>query len=162
MATSTAVDPANSQADDKIPAASGISKEVELAAEKSQFEQEKQLIETIVKRSDEIDKHLQEKVQGDITEARLSRPEPEISEDLDEVGLKAPLNDANDLLKKGTTIEIPYDEEKIEQGLHTRIVGKMVNNAVIGVSSLAGLAMWALRIIKIAHKRALQVIFRTN
>lgn len=121
---------------------------------------EEKILEEIIKTSEAVDDQAERQVSEAISEARQARPEPKIPQDLADAGVKAPLQEAEEVIKKGPTIKLPITEESYQKGLHQKIVGAVVNNTVVGVSSLFALAAWVGRMIKIAHKHAMKVVFR--
>ena len=118
---------------------------------------EKQILESIVKESAQIDRELEGKVRSEIKEARLADVEPEIPKDVAESGVKAPSLEAAATIK---AFNLPITEGEYKVGLHQKVAGAVVNKVVVGVSSLAGLALWVGRKIKMAHKHAIRIVFR--
>lgn len=106
------------------------------------------------------DKEAAEKVSGEIKEARQSVPEIEIPPDVADAGVRSPGQDAQDVIKKGPTIEVPITEEEMNKGLHQKVGGKVVNKVVVGVSGLFALATWVARMVKVAHKHTMRIVFR--
>ena len=114
----------------------------------------------LIKVVESHDKEAAEKVSGEIKEARQSVPEIEIPPDVADAGVKSPIQEAQDVVKKGPTIEVPITEEEMNKGLHQKVTGKVVNKVVVGVSGLFALATWVARMVKVAHKHAMRVVFR--
>ena len=108
------------------------------------------------------DEQAEREVQAAISDARLSRPEPKIPAEVTDSGVKVPQLEANAVIVGGTTLELPITEEEYKRGLHQKVAGMVVNSVIIGASSLVGLALWAGRIIKMAHQHAMKVVFRKS
>jgi len=112
----------------------------------------------------EVETHDKEaigKVSAEIgEEARQSVPEIEIPPDVADAGVKSPAQEAADVIAKGSTLDVPITEEKYKEGLHQKVTGKVVNKVVVGVSGLFALAAWVGRMVKIAHKHTMKVVFR--
>ncbi|MBI2327028.1 hypothetical protein HYU92_01810 [Candidatus Curtissbacteria bacterium] len=106
------------------------------------------------------DAEVLKEVQKVVNEAKLSQPRPVIPPDVEDAGVVHPPAEAEKVIEKGTTLELPIDEATYERGLHQKIAGAVINKTVMGVSSLVALAMWITRLIKMAHKHATGVIFR--
>ena len=101
-----------------------------------------------------------EKGWGEIEEARQSYPEIELPPDVADAGVKSPGQEAAEVIKKGPTFEAPITEEEMNKGLHQKITGKVVNKVVVGVSGFFALATWVARMIKIAHKHTMRIVFK--
>ena len=86
--------------------------------------------------------------------------QPNLAADVEDAGVFAPQAAADGVISHGQTLNIETDEATYKKGLHTRVVGKVVNRAIVGVSSLAAFALWIGRMIKIAHKKTMKVVFR--
>lgn len=114
----------------------------------------------LIQEVESYDHEAAEKVSGEIKEARQSVPEIEIPPDVADAGVKSPGQEAADVVKKGPTIEIPITEEEMNKGLHQKVSGKVVNKVVVGVFGLFALATWVARMVKIAHKHTMRVVFR--
>lgn len=110
--------------------------------------------------SEAQDKQALEKLRGSMKEVKQAAPEPELSPDVEDAGVHSPQNKANEVIEKGSTLEIPVSEEVYGEAKKTKVGGKVFNKAVVGVSSLAAVAIWAGRIIKMAHKHAKKIVFR--
>ena len=121
---------------------------------------EGEILSEIVRSSEVLDKQAEGEIQKDLSEARLADGKIDIPPDVADAGLKSPQEDANEVIKKGTTLELPITESEYQMGLHTKVRAAVVNRVVFGVSGIVGLAMWIGRMIKIAHKHAKRVVFR--
>ena len=159
-----------SQADDGSTAAQPLApptdkggsikaKEQEPTSQEAKAEEEK-IISEVIRTSEAADEQAEKEIQSAISEARLARPEPKLAPDVLDSGVKAPQLEANEVVTKGTTVELPISEDEYKKGLHQKVVGTVVNKVVVGASSFFALATWIGRLIKIAHKHTMKVIFR--
>ena len=124
-------------------------------------EQKDETLGEFIEQVESHDKEQIEKVSAEIgEETRQSVPEIEIPPDVADAGVKSTGQEAQDVLKKGPTIEIPITEEEMNKGLHQKVTGKVLNKVVVGVSGLFALATWAARMVKVAHKYTMRVVFR--
>lgn len=114
----------------------------------------------LIKQVESHDMEAAEKVSGEVKEARQSVPEIEIPPDVADAGVKSPGQEAAEVIKKGPTFEVPITEEEMNKGLHQKVAGKVVNRVVVGVSGLFALATWVGRMVKVAHKHTMRVVFR--
>ena len=114
----------------------------------------------LIQQVESHDKEAVEKVSGEIEEARQSYPEIELPPDVADAGVKSPGQEAAEVIKKGPTFEAPITEEEMNKGLHQKITGKVVNKVVVGVSGFFALATWVARMIKIAHKHTMRIVFK--
>ena len=126
----------------------------------SAVKKEKEILSEIIRSSEAADEQLKAEVQGAIREAKLAMPEPELAPDVADSGVKAPQSQANEVVTQGTTINLPISEKEYKKGLHQKIAGVVVNKVVVGTSCLFALATWVGRLIKIAHKHTIKVIFK--
>ncbi|MBI2012696.1 hypothetical protein HYS90_02075, partial [Candidatus Curtissbacteria bacterium] len=110
--------------------------------------------------SEAADNQAEKQVKEAIEDARLARPEPQIPPDVADSGVKSPQLEAENVVSEGATIELPVAEEEYHKGLHQKVAGAVVESVVFGVSGLAGFAIWVTRIIKIAHKHTMKIVFR--
>lgn len=95
-----------------------------------------------------------------ITEARQAVPEPEIPPDVADAQVTSPGLEAGDVIAKGPTINLSISENTYHAGLHQKVGGFVVDKIVVGASSLLALAMWTGRLIKMASKHAIKLVFR--
>ena len=114
----------------------------------------------IIKTSETADREAEGKVKAEISEARRSQPEPEIPPDVADAGVKSPQIDADEVVTKGSTINLPITEETYKKGLHHKVKSVVKFGVVSGVSGVVGLVTWVGKIIKVAHHHAKRVIFR--
>jgi len=122
--------------------------------------EEDKIVAEIKTRAEALTSEALESVRTSIQEARLATPEPKIPPEIADTGIKAPQEEADKVVTEGSTIKLPITEQEYKVGLHQKIKGAVVDKVVIGASSLFALAAWVGRIIKIAHKHTMRVIFR--
>src|SRR3989338_6880964 len=67
---------------------------------------------------------------------------------------------AEEVVKSGTTLDLPISGATYKRGLSAKLTGKVFDKVVVGASSLMVLAIWIGRLIKIAHKHTMRVVFR--
>jgi len=123
-------------------------------------DKEDKIVAEIKTRAEALDSEAIESVRTSIQEARLATPEPKVPPELADTGIKTPQEEANKVVAEGSTIELPLTEQEYKTGLHQKVKAAVVDKVVIGASSLFALAAWVGRIIKIAHKHTMKVIFR--
>lgn len=140
----------------QVPASGTLVKEQEPAA----ATEEKKILSEIVKSSEAVDEQAEQEVRKAISEARLSTPEPKIPADVADSGVKSANQEAKEVITRGTTINLPIEEDQYKKGLHLKIKTAVVDKVVYGASSLFALATWVGKIIKFAHKHAMKVVFR--
>jgi len=128
--------------------------------QESSGEKRDETLGELIQQVESHDKEAAEKVSGEIEEARQSYPEIELPPDVADAGVKSPGQEAAEVIKKGPTFEAPITEEEMNKGLHQKVTGKVVNKVVVGVSGFFALATWVARMIKIAHKHTMRVVFR--
>src|SRR3989344_1733793 len=143
--------------DDKMGAVKA--KEQEPTSQETKTEEGKILSE-VIRTSEAADEQAEKEIQSAISEARLARPEPKLAPDVADSGVKAPQLEANEVITKGTTVELTISEDEYKKGLHQKVAGVVVNKVVVGTSSFFALATWIGRLIKMAHKHTMKVIFR--
>src|SRR3990167_6924424 len=151
MSAQTAITDKKKQEDPVSPKA----KEQEPAVEKKGED-----LAGLIQEVESHDQEAAEKVSDEIKEARQSIPEIEIPPDVADAGVKSPGQEAAEVVKKGPTIEVKMKEEEMNKGLHQKVAGKVVNRVVVGVSGLFALATWVARMVKLAHKHTMRVVFR--
>lgn len=145
---------------DVIPvvAPATIGKELE-----PQRAEEKKLLDQVSEASEQQDREAERLVQESLgKEARLSQPHPTIPPDVEDSGVVSPQKEASKIASAGSTIELPLTEEGYLAGEKVKVSGSVSDKGIIGVSSLAALAMFVGRMIRLAHKHAKQVIFRKS
>ncbi|OGD93613.1 hypothetical protein A2697_04115 [Candidatus Curtissbacteria bacterium RIFCSPHIGHO2_01_FULL_41_44] len=107
-----------------------------------------------------LDKELIGKVQESVKEIVQAKPEPEIPPDVEDVGVYGSQAAAEEVVKSGTTLDLPISGATYKRGLSAKLTGKVFDKVVVGASSLMVLAIWIGRLIKIAHKHTMRVVFR--
>lgn len=123
-------------------------------------EEEDKIMAEITTRAEVADRQMEAQVLESFPEARRPVPEPKMAPDVEDAGVVHPQTEAEKVVTRGPTLDLPISEQTYKQGLHLKIAGAVVNKAVVGVSSLAALAMWIGRLIKMAHKHTMKVVFR--
>lgn len=120
------------------------------------------ILKEVQEREKTAAKEAEEKVQEALgEEARLKEPEVKLPPDVKDAGVVSPESDASEMLEKGSTIELPVSEEEYEKGEHVKISAKVnEKKEVFGVASIAALAMFVGRLIKMAHHHAKKIVFR--
>lgn len=143
------------------PQSSGKEGEPTISAEQSYIDEGK-LVAQIETTSEELDKKALEVVEKELKDVQASYPQPNIPPDVEDAGVVSPQQEADNVVKNGTTISLPIDEHEFKKGLSERASGKWDNQAkeVVGVSSLVALAQWVKRIVARAHKKTMNVVFR--
>ena len=121
--------------------------------------EEDKMMSEIKTTSEAIDKEALEKIRVVFEETKHAQPKPVIPPDVEDAGVFHPETEAEKVVADGTTLVLPIDEKTYERGLHERVAGAVSSGVVKGVSSLAVLAMWVGRIIKMAHKHMMKVVF---
>ena len=134
-------------------------KEQEPTSQETKAEEEK-IISEVIRTSEAADEQAEREIQSAISEARLARPEPKLAPDVADSGVKVPQEQADEVVRSGTTINLPISEDEYKKGLHQKVAGVVVNKVVVGTSSFFALATWIGRLIKMAHKHTMKVIFR--
>ncbi|HSX18945.1 MAG TPA: hypothetical protein VLE91_02300 [Candidatus Saccharimonadales bacterium] len=147
-----------------VGAVSSAAKETEpgktAAAEVADIEEEKLMAE-IRTTAEAADKQALEAIQESVKEVKRSHFEPELPPDVEDAGVINPQKAAEEVVINGPTIDLPIDEAKYKQGLKVKVSGKVDNKkVVVGPSSLAAFAIWVGRILKLAHKHTMRVVFK--
>ncbi|GEM_PF-3576857 len=161
MTTPTAVKPS---VDDKkktpvsVPAGT---KEVEPKSDGRA--QEAAAIAEIKEVSDSHDKEALRLVRESLPEAKSPLPKIEIPPDVADAGLSSPEADGEEVLKKGPTINVDITEEEYGKGLKMAADGQTdKEKTVFGTGSIVALAIWIKRMIKLAHKHTMRIVFRKS
>lgn len=121
---------------------------------------EDELMVEISTTSEALDRKHEAEIKEAIAEARRAVPEPVVPPDVEDAGVISPTAAAEEVVVRGTTIEMPISEASYKAGLHAKVTGVVRDKVVVGVSSLAALAMWIGRLIKMAPKHMMRVIFK--
>lgn len=125
------------------------------------FEDEAKVVAEIKSTAAAIDKEAWERVRADVPEAKQAFGEAELPPDLEDSGIVSPPIEADKVVSRGTTISLPISKKEYEKGQRERFVGHASSGkSFVGVSSLIALSMWIGRLIKMAHKHAMRVVFR--
>lgn len=114
----------------------------------------------IKSRAEVVDAQALADVREVVADARGGHPQPQLPADVADAGVISPQFEADKAVAGGTTLKLPIDEIAYKKGLHARVAGVVRDKVVVGVASLAALAMWVGRLIKMAHKHTMKVIFR--
>ena len=126
--------------------------------------EEDKLMAEIVSTSEAMDAEALAKLQKESPEIKRAQPEAKLPPDVEDAGVKVPEEEADKVVKNGTTLSLPVSEDAYNKGLQVKVIGKVVgavgDKIVVGVSSIGALALWAGRLLKMAHKHAIKVIFR--
>ncbi len=133
----------------------GLAKEQESARK-----QEAKIVSEIIQTSREVDERAEKQIKAELTDAKLSTPEPTIPADVAESGVKSPDHEAEEVVKKGATIQVQITESEYKKGLHEKVGGIIKDKVVTGISSIVGLVAWIGRMIKIGHNHTMKVIFK--
>lgn len=124
------------------------------------FGEEGKILAEIKTSAEALDRQALGEIQKSVEEARQARPEPEIPPDVADAGVVSPQQAAEEVVTGGATLELPISEDRYKEGLHRRIAGRVTEKVVYGASSLAALAMWVGRLIKMAHKHTMRIVFK--
>jgi hypothetical protein len=145
------------------PVSAGKEGEPFVSAEQSYIDEGK-LVAQIETTSEELDKKAIEVVEKELKDVQASQPQPNIPPDLEDAGVINPQQEADKVIKDGTTISLPIDETEYKKGLSESAKGRWDNQTkgVVGVSSLVALAQWVKRIVDKAHQKAMKVVWRRS
>lgn|SRR3989344_4648440 len=143
------------------PVSTGKEGEPAMSAEQSYIDEGK-LVAQIETTSEELDKKALEVVEKELKDVQASQPQPNIPPDLEDAGVINPQQEADKVVKDGTTISLPIDEMEYKKGLSQSAKGRFDNQTkgVVGVASLVALAQWVKRIIARAHKKTMNIVFK--
>ncbi|OGD84501.1 hypothetical protein A2165_01450 [Candidatus Curtissbacteria bacterium RBG_13_40_7] len=122
--------------------------------------EEEKIVAQITTRGERLDSETIDSLRSSISEAKLATPEPKVPPEVGDIGLKAPQEEADSVVSKGATIQLPATEQEYKTGLHQKVKAIVVDKVVVGASSLFALATLVGRLIKIAHKHTLRIVFR--
>ena len=126
----------------------------------SSFADEAKIIAEIQDRSNAIDREAIEQVRAEIPETKQAMPEPELPADLQDAGVVNPQTEADKVVSQGATLNLPISDDEYQEGKKIKLEGKTIDKSIVGVSSFIALSMWIGRLIKMAHKHAMRVVFR--
>jgi hypothetical protein len=130
------------------------------SSEKSAFAEEEKLMTEIRTVAETADRQALEALQSTLTDAKRAHFEADLPPDVSDAGVVSPAKSAEEVVTRGATIELGTSEQVYKTGLHRKIAGHVVNKVVVGASSLAALALWISRLLKMAHKHTMKVIFK--
>lgn len=148
------------QDDNQAPAIVGSESPGKETEPSISFEDEAKIVAEIQDRSAAIDKEALESIREKIPEAKQAIPEVELAPDLEDAGVKSPQKEADKVVIRGSEIDLPISEEEYKKGLGIKVGGRSSDKSIVGVSSLIAFTLWIGRLIKIAHKHAMRVVFR--
>lgn len=137
-----------------------LTKEQEPESEKAARAEEEKLMAQIRTTAETADRQALEAIQATVVEAKRGHFEPELAPDVEDAGVVVPVKKAEEVVQKGTTIELSTTEQTYKTGLSKKIAGHVKDKVVTGVSSLAAMAIWIGRLLKMAHKHTMRVVFR--
>lgn len=121
------------------------------------------IIAEITSRAEAVDAEAIAKVREAIPDAAQAQSlQPQLPADVVDAGVVSPQIEADKVVADGATINLPVEETTYKKGLHARVAGVVKDKVVVGVTSLAALAMWVGRLIKMAHKHTMRVVFRSS
>lgn len=125
---------------------------------------EGKLVAQIETTSEELDKKALEVVEKELKDVQASQPQPTIPPDLEDAGVINPQQEADKVVKDGTSISLPIDETDYKKGLSTSPGGRWYRNekVVVGAKGFVALALWVKRVISKAHQKAMKVVWRKN
>lgn len=126
------------------------------------FEDEAKIVAEIQDRSESLDREAIERVRAEIPETKQAMPEPELAPDLEDAGVVNPQKEADQVIAKGASLNLPISEDEYKQGLQIKFKGKTFDKSFVGVSSFIAFSMWVGRLIKMAHKHAMKIVFRKS
>ncbi len=129
------------------------------------FEDQGKIVAEIKTTSEALDKQALETLQKEVRDIKSSHQEvPEIPPDVEDAGVKNREAEAEKVLESGPTLELPIPEETYRSALKTKVSARSDNSSggwsFVGASSIVALAMWVGRILKMAHKHTMRVIFK--
>ncbi|MEX2028414.1 MAG: hypothetical protein WD988_02840 [Candidatus Curtissbacteria bacterium] len=124
--------------------------------------QEAAAVAEIKEVSDSHDKEALRVLRETMPEVKSATPKIEISPDVADAGVKSPEAEAGEVVANGPTVNVDITEDKYEEGLKTKVIGKSdrVEKTVVGTASIVAMALWVGRLVKLAHKHTMRVVFR--
>lgn len=139
-------------------------KEIESPASADSFAQEGKLVAQIETRAEELDQKALEVVEKELKDVQAGHPQPKIPPDVEDAGVVNPQEEADKVVKEGSTLELPISEDEYKKGSKQSVKGRWYSQEkeVVGVNGLIALALLVKRLIEKAHKKAMKVIFRKN
>lgn len=148
------------------PKSAGTFKETE--PQKTDTEEE--ILSEIVATSEAADEQAEKAIQGNLAEVkrrhgldhegRLSQPKPKIPADVADAGVKSPQDDADSVVKSGTTLDLEMSVGEYKDALEEKVVSKTSREKVVfGPSSVIAFAIW---VGKMIHKHTMKIVFRRS
>lgn len=111
--------------------------------------------------SDSHDKEALRLVRESLPETKSGVEKIEIPPDVADAGVKSPEQEAEAVLANGPTINVDISEKEYEKGLKMAAGGQTDREKnVFGTGSIVALAIWVKRMIKLAHKHTMRIVFR--
>jgi len=116
-----------------------------------------------IKSQEALDEQALKAISGEIEGARLKEPTPKVGADIS-MHLKSPQEEADNVVKQGSTISVGVTQEEYEEGNKEKVEVKKDWTTLVywGPKSLVAAVIRAGRLIKIAHTHALKVVFRKS
>lgn len=131
--------------------------------EQDVYQEQEKLLSEVKEKYREADLEAEKQVGEALGKEAKSNESKPIPPDVADAGVKEHAQEASDVIKKGGSLELPVSESDLDRGGQSKVGGRrLINKNIIGVSSLAALAIYVGRLIKMAHKHARKVIFRTS
>lgn len=145
------------------PIFAGKEGEPVVSAEQSYIDEGK-LVAQIETTSEELDKKALEVVEKELKDVQASQPLPTIPPDLEDAGVINPQQEADKVVKDGTSFSLPIDETEYKKGLSSKVGGRWYSNekVIVGSKGIVALALWVKRVIGKAHRKAMKVVWRRN
>ena len=124
--------------------------------------QEAAAVAEIKEVSDSHDKEALGVLRETMPEVKSASPKIEISPDVSDAGVKSPEAEAGEVLANGPAIDVDITQDKYEEGLATKVTGKSdrVEKTVVGTASIVAMALWIGRMMKLAHKHTMRIVFK--
>lgn len=124
--------------------------------------QEAAAVAEIKEVSDSHDKEALSALRETMPEIKSGFPKVEISPDVADAGVKSPEAEADEVLANGPAINVDITEDKYEEGLATKVTGSSdrVEKTVVGTASIVAMALWIGRLVKLAHKHTMRIVFK--
>lgn len=123
--------------------------------------QEAAAIAEIKEVSDSHDKEALRLVRESFPETKSRVEKIEIPPDVSDAGVRSIEADGEAVLVNGPTINLDVTEDQYKEGLKMGAGGKSDHEkTVFGTASLVALALWIGRMMKLAHKHTMRIVFR--
>lgn len=156
MATNTAPVVDDKKSKGGAPQTSTIHKEHEAGTDTFDVSEVKEHI----KSQEALDEQALKAVEADVEGAKLKEPTPRVGADIS-MHLKSPQEEADNVVKTGTTISLGVTKEEYNEGQKEKVEVKKDWATLVywGPKSLIAAVIRAGRLIKIAHSHAMKVVF---